>query len=630
MRERLQRADGILIPGGFGGRGIEGKIAAARVAREQRIPYLGICLGMHVAVAEFARHVAGMDGANSTEMDVETPYPVIDLLPEQKEVANLGGTMRLGADPIKLHDGSRVREIYGEAVVYERHRHRYEVNNLLRKRLEAAGLRASGTSPDERLVEVIELGRPPVLRRLAVPPRVQVPPGAPGSAVSRLRRRRAGARGGEGDRRERGRRRRVAADRAVGDPQRRRARRAVTLRRRAARAIGELERRYLNGTFAELCRIAEPVGQRARVRRARHRRAARARRRASSRTTRGRARGRLRQPARADPGGAKGRPRAAPRMLLCAHLDTVPLLAPVEPVLVDGFWENANEGILGADNKAAIAVMLALARHVCRAGLRRSTSSCCSRSARRRRWPARGRSTPARLSSDFGYVFDHASPIGEVVVDSPTHFRIEADFRGAAAHAGIRPEQGRSAILAAARAIAAMRVGRLDEQTTVNVGTIAGGSAMNVVPERCSLVAEVRSLDETQRRGDGGGGRRPHARGGQPAGVRVRRGHRRAAHVLGLSSHAERPAVRVAEAALRSVRPRARADRQRRRARTPTRCSPTAWRSSTSQTAPSATTSRASASAWRRWRRCSTWRSRCSTRQPPRRRTQSARLQIRC
>jgi CTP synthase len=157
LRARLRHADGILIPGGFGGRGIEGKIAAARVAREQRVPYLGICLGMHVAVAEFARHVAGMDGANSTEMDVETPYPVIDLLPEQKEVANLGGTMRLGADPIKLHDGSRARSAYGEAVVYERHRHRYEVNNLLRKRLEAAGLRASGTSPDERLVEVVEL-----------------------------------------------------------------------------------------------------------------------------------------------------------------------------------------------------------------------------------------------------------------------------------------------------------------------------------------------------------------------------------------------------------------------------------------------------------------------------------------
>jgi len=156
-REALLDADGILIPGGFGGRGVEGKIAAARVARELRIPYLGICLGMQLAVAEFARNVADMDGANSTEFDPETPHAVIDLLPEQKEVADMGGTMRLGADPIKLHDATRVRGVYGEAVVYERHRHRYEVNNLLRKRLSDAGLVFSGTSPDERLVEVIEL-----------------------------------------------------------------------------------------------------------------------------------------------------------------------------------------------------------------------------------------------------------------------------------------------------------------------------------------------------------------------------------------------------------------------------------------------------------------------------------------
>ncbi len=155
--DRLARADGILIPGGFGGRGIEGKIAAAQVAREEGIPYLGICLGMQIAVAEFARNVADMEGANSTEFDLETPFPVIDLLPEQKEVADLGGTMRLGADPIKLHAGTRAREIYGEAVIYERHRHRYEVNNLLRKRLQSAGLHISGTSPDERLVEVVEL-----------------------------------------------------------------------------------------------------------------------------------------------------------------------------------------------------------------------------------------------------------------------------------------------------------------------------------------------------------------------------------------------------------------------------------------------------------------------------------------
>ena len=166
--ERLAGMDGILIPGGFGGRGIEGKIAAAGVARRLGIPYLGICLGMQVAVAEFARSVAEMEGANSTEFDIETPFPVIDLLPEQKEVADLGGTMRLGADPIKLHAGTRAREMYGEAVIYERHRHRYEVNNLLRKRLTNASgsvpgsrLRVSGTSPDERLVEVIELEEHP-------------------------------------------------------------------------------------------------------------------------------------------------------------------------------------------------------------------------------------------------------------------------------------------------------------------------------------------------------------------------------------------------------------------------------------------------------------------------------------
>jgi CTP synthase len=157
----LESVDGILVPGGFGVRGVEGKIRAARYARENDVPYLGICLGMQVAVAEFARHVAGMEGANSTEFDPETPFPVIDLLPEQKEVRDLGGTMRLGADPVKLHDGTRIREIYDEPVIYERHRHRYEVNNHLRKRLEHAGLVCSGTSPDDRLVEAIELPEHP-------------------------------------------------------------------------------------------------------------------------------------------------------------------------------------------------------------------------------------------------------------------------------------------------------------------------------------------------------------------------------------------------------------------------------------------------------------------------------------
>jgi CTP synthase len=157
VEDELTTCDGILVPGGFGVRGIEGKIKAARYARERGVPFLGICLGMQIAVSEFARHVAGMEGANSTEFDPETPYPVIDLLPEQKEVRDMGGTMRLGADPVKLHDSTRVREIYGEPVIYERHRHRYEVNNFLRKRLEHAGMVFSGTSPDDRLVEVMEL-----------------------------------------------------------------------------------------------------------------------------------------------------------------------------------------------------------------------------------------------------------------------------------------------------------------------------------------------------------------------------------------------------------------------------------------------------------------------------------------
>jgi CTP synthase len=154
---RLEQADGVLIPGGFGGRGIEGKIRAAQIAREQRVPYLGICLGMQLAVCEFARNVAGMEGANSTEFDPETPSPVIDLLPEQKEIADMGGTMRLGADPIKLHDDTAIRELYDEPVIYERHRHRYEFNNEYRKRMEANGLVVSGRSADNSLVEIIEL-----------------------------------------------------------------------------------------------------------------------------------------------------------------------------------------------------------------------------------------------------------------------------------------------------------------------------------------------------------------------------------------------------------------------------------------------------------------------------------------
>jgi tripeptide aminopeptidase len=263
--------------------------------------------------------------------------------------------------------------------------------------------------------------------------------------------------------------------------------------------IATLERRYLNGTFAELCRIESPSG---------HERDCAERVIAELRALQvqvqedaageapGSDCGNLLARIPAAPERAADRSDAGPRsVLMGAHLDTPPSQAPVEPVLVGGCWENANEGILGADNKAAVAVLLALARHVRRTGspvdlellftVRQETALAGAHIF-----------DAASLKSGVGYVFDHSSPIGEIVLSSPSHFRLEASFRGAAADAGARPQEGHSAILAAARAIASMRLGRLDEETTVNVGTISGGTAMSVVPERCSLVAEVRSLSD--------------------------------------------------------------------------------------------------------------------------------------
>jgi len=157
VAEKLGGVNGILVPGGFGDRGIEGKISAIRYAREKHIPFFGICLGMQVAVIEYARAIVGLNGANSSEINPTTEYPVIDLLPEQKDIENLGGTMRLGLYPCKLTPGSLALQAYGDELVYERHRHRYEFNNEYREQIEAAGLKISGTSPDGRLVEIVEL-----------------------------------------------------------------------------------------------------------------------------------------------------------------------------------------------------------------------------------------------------------------------------------------------------------------------------------------------------------------------------------------------------------------------------------------------------------------------------------------
>ena len=186
-------------------------------------------------------------------------------------------------------------------------------------------------------------------------------------------------------------------------------------------------------------------------------------------------------------------PAGARTIMLCAHMDTVPLDAPVEVVETEGFFSNAHDGVLGADNKAAVAVMLGVARRLARepaqVGIELVFTTCEERSL------AGAKALDATLTSELGFVFDHASPIGDVIVAAPTYYRLEARFRGHAAHAGIRPEEGRNAIVAAANALARVRLGRLDEGTTANVGRIEGGTAPNVVAERCRLELEARSLD---------------------------------------------------------------------------------------------------------------------------------------
>ena len=175
----LRSTQGIIVPGGFGVRGIEGMIKAASYARNNEIPYLGLCLGMHVMVIEFARYTLDSDKANSTEFDASTPYPVIDLLPKQKEIADKGGTMRLGNYPCRLVEGSRVAKAYVQSLVYERHRHRFEFNNEFRSRLQEAGMIYSGLSPDGRLVEVCELANHPWMVSCQFHPEFASRPGRP-------------------------------------------------------------------------------------------------------------------------------------------------------------------------------------------------------------------------------------------------------------------------------------------------------------------------------------------------------------------------------------------------------------------------------------------------------------------
>ncbi len=257
------------------------------------------------------------------------------------------------------------------------------------------------------------------------------------------------------------------------------------------RPASEVERRRLNETFADLCAIASP---------SRREGAMAARVRADLEALGLHV---AQDDAGTEIGGDSGNllvrvPGRSDRVvLLCAHLDTVPHDGPIEPVLVSGGWESAGDTILGADNKAAVAVLLELARRTAIEGSPVGLELLFTVAEETALAGAKAFDASV-LQAELGYVYDHASPIGEIVVASPTYVRFEAEFVGKAAHAGIRPQDGRSAILAAARAVAAMELGRIDDETTANVAQIRGGvPGTNVVPERCTIVGEARSLSES-------------------------------------------------------------------------------------------------------------------------------------
>jgi tripeptide aminopeptidase len=247
------------------------------------------------------------------------------------------------------------------------------------------------------------------------------------------------------------------------------------------RRASEAEKARLNETFAALCAIPSPFGDEAEV---------------AALVTR-----ELEGMGLAVEADAKGnlltrvRGRSDEHLLLCAHLDTVAVTGPIEPVVVDGGWENAHDAILGADNKAAVAVFLELMRRAAVEGAPLGLELLLTVEEEDALAGAKAFDASV-LRSTLGYVLDHATPIGGVIVGSPTYYRIRAEFHGRAAHAGVRPEDGRSAVLAAAHAHTTMPHGRIDEVTTANVGSVRGGvGSTNVVPERCSVLAEARSLD---------------------------------------------------------------------------------------------------------------------------------------
>ena len=456
--EELETADGVLVPGGFGSRGWEGKILACRVAREQGIPYLGICLGMHVAVSEFARHVCGLEGANSTEMDPETPLP--GDRPSARAEGDRGSRRH---DAARRAGGRGRRRTRGPATSTARRRSTSAIGTATRSttssvtQLVAAGLVVSGTFQEGRLVEIVELPDHPWFVASQFHPEFKSRPTRPAPLF----------RGFVG----------AALERA---------------RARSAVAVEAVHAERRSPALPRARRDPEPAGRGAGGRRSRARAARRRSASSGTRTGAGRRSARRWGTSSAGSRAAAARGRRSSSARISTRCRRAGRSSPWSRTAI---VRNAGGTILGADDKAAVVVMLEAARRIVSEGRPHAGVELLFTPKEEVGLLGAYAFDHTRLEAQLGYVYDQAAPIGEIILGAPSQRAIQARFHGRASHAGMYPEEGRSAIFAAARAIADMRLGRIDHQSSANVGVITGGTARNIVPEWCTFEAEARSRD---------------------------------------------------------------------------------------------------------------------------------------
>ena len=467
---QLRGVDGILIPGGFGPRAIEGKVAAVRYARE-----IGHAVPRHLPRHAVRRRRVRAQRVRHARRQLDRVRPG-HALPGGRPAARAAGHRGHGRDDAA---GSRARR------AAQRHACARRLRRDARVRAPPAPLRGQQPpAPAARGRRTARLGRvrgqgprrgdrarrPPVVLRLAVPPGVQVAPDAAAPAVPRLRRApRSGVHAGG-------------------------ARRASTghLRASTGRARSVTPSDGALGLFLELAAIASRVAARARRHRRLHRLPARPR---ASIRTRIRRRGPATRRATSSAASRRRPARHGAPILLCAHVDTVEPTAPIEPVVQRGVVTNKLDTILGGDNKAAVAAMLEGVRRIVAEGRPHAGIELVLSVQEETGLHGVKALDCSQFEARFGYVYDHAAPIGGIVTACPSQYSIDATFLGRSAHAGIAPQEGRNAIAAAARALAELRFGRLDDETTANVGTISGGVARNIVADRCDVRLEVRSRD---------------------------------------------------------------------------------------------------------------------------------------